>query len=240
MQNMTATARGVVAALAAAVLGLPAAVLAADDGATSANPGGGATYSEAPGGDGAISLEVARGAWLGRATRVSGRSAELAGETIAIQRRRSRAGEWSHVASVRVGDGGRYAATWKPRSAGRHHIRAVAASASSAADGGGRRASTVERLTVYRRVTATWYGPGFYGNRTACGQRLTRRTQGVAHKTLPCGAEVAIRVRGRSAVVPVIDRGPYAHGVAFDLTRATARRLGVSHTRRVGAAVLTR
>jgi rare lipoprotein A len=93
---------------------------------------------------------------------------------------------------------------------------------------------------VYRRVTATWYGPGFYGNRTACGQRLTTETQGVAHKTLPCGTRIAVRVGGRSAIVPVIDRGPYARGVAYDLTGATARRLGVTSTARIGAAVLTR
>jgi hypothetical protein len=55
----------------------------------------------------------------------------------------------------------------------------------------------------------TWYGPGFYGNRTACGQRYTRYVVGVAHRTLPCGTMVQFRWHGRTAVAPVIDRGPY-------------------------------
>lgn len=217
---------------------LPAAVLAADGG-TGANSGGGATYSDSPAAEGQISLNVASGAWLGRATRIRGRSAELAGRTIAIERRRSDRNGWVPVASVRVAENGAFATSWKPGAAGRHQLRALAATASSA-DAGARAASAVERVTVYRAVTATWYGPGFYGNRTACGQRLTTRTQGVAHKTLPCGSKVAIRVNGRSTVVPVIDRGPYARGVTYDLTGATARRLGVTYTSRIGAAVLTR
>ncbi|MGH2950388.1 MAG: septal ring lytic transglycosylase RlpA family protein, partial [Solirubrobacteraceae bacterium] len=36
-------------------------------------------------------------------------------------------------------------------------------------------------------VIASWYGPGFYGNRTACGQLYTPEIVGVAHRTLPCG-----------------------------------------------------
>jgi rare lipoprotein A len=95
-------------------------------------------------------------------------------------------------------------------------------------------------MTVYQEVTSTWYGPGFYGNRTACGKRLTRSTLGVAHKTLPCGTKVALRANGRSIVVPVIDRGPYARGVTYDLTAATAEHLGVMSTAQIGAAVLSR
>jgi rare lipoprotein A len=90
----------------------------------------------------------------------------------------------------------------------------------------------------YQAVKATWYGPGFYGHRTACGTRLTRHTLGVAHKRLPCGTNVALRYRGRTVVVPVIDRGPYSRGVDYDLTAATARTLGMRQTSRVGAAAL--
>jgi rare lipoprotein A (peptidoglycan hydrolase) len=56
----------------------------------------------------------------------------------------------------------------------------------------------------------TWYGPGFYGGRTACGQRYTRYIVGVASRTLPCGTLVQFRWRGITVVAPVIDRGPYA------------------------------
>jgi rare lipoprotein A (peptidoglycan hydrolase) len=90
----------------------------------------------------------------------------------------------------------------------------------------------------YRPAKASWYGPGFYGHRTACGTRLTHHTLGVAHKRLPCGTNVALRYQGRTVVVPVIDRGPYSRGVDYDLTYATARSLGMRHTSHLGAAAL--
>jgi hypothetical protein len=69
----------------------------------------------------------------------------------------------------------------------------------------------------------TWYGPGFYGNRTACGIRYTRYVIGLAHRTLPCGTLVRIRWHGLTATAPVIDRGPF-NGAAyvFDLSAAMA------------------
>ncbi len=223
----------------AAVLVLPATA-AAGDGTTSSNSGGGATYSHTPPAGGQISLKVASGAWLGRATRIRGRSASLAGHTIAIERRRSRRTGWEPVASVRVDRDGTFATRWTPDSSGRHQLRAVPGTAASADSAARRSASSVEKLIVYRTVTTTWYGPGFYGNRTACGQRLTTATLGVAHKTLPCGTKVALRANGTSIVVPVIDRGPYAEGVTYDLTSATAQHLGVTHTAQIGAAVVSR
>jgi rare lipoprotein A len=81
------------------------------------------------------------------------------------------------------------------------------------------------RLNVYRWAIASWYGPGLYGNRLACGGRLGYGTVGVAHKTLPCGAKLTLRHRGRAVRVRVIDRGPYVAGREYDLTAATARRL---------------
>jgi rare lipoprotein A len=94
------------------------------------------------------------------------------------------------------------------------------------------------RITDYRLARASWYGPGLYGNRLACGGRLRHATIGVAHKRLPCGTKVALRYRGHTLVVPVIDRGPYARGVSYDLTEATARKLGMTQTARVAAAPL--
>ncbi len=80
---------------------------------------------------------------------------------------------------------------------------------------------------INRVRVVTWYGPGWYGRRTACGNTLTSRLYGVAHKTLPCGTIVRFRFRGRSVTTRVVDRGPYAAGVHFDLTWAAARKLGV-------------
>jgi len=69
----------------------------------------------------------------------------------------------------------------------------------------------------------TWYGPGFYGNRTACGVRYTREVVGVAHRTLPCGTLVEFKWHGITAVAPVIDRGPFAsRQYVFDFSAAMA------------------
>lgn len=70
-------------------------------------------------------------------------------------------------------------------------------------------------------VLASWYGPGFYGNRTACGQVYTPEILGVAHKTLPCGTLLTLSYGSRVLTVPVIDRGPYVAGRTLDLSNAT-------------------
>jgi len=75
-------------------------------------------------------------------------------------------------------------------------------------------------------VLASWYGPGFYGNRTACGQVYTPQIAGVAHKTLPCGTLLVLSHGGRNVTVAVIDRGPYIAGRTLDLSAATRGALG--------------
>jgi hypothetical protein len=84
---------------------------------------------------------------------------------------------------------------------------------------------TVPAGTIVRNVwrydpEASFYGPGFYGQRTACGVALTTTVMGVAHRTLPCGTLITFRnpENGRTATVPVIDRGPYVAGRIWDLT----------------------
>jgi rare lipoprotein A len=94
---------------------------------------------------------------------------------------------------------------------------------------------------IKKVALATWFGPGFYGQRTACGQTLTPAMVGVANRTLPCGTLVKFGYKGRSATIPVIDRGPYArNGAQWDLTTGAATVLGMSdtarlHTRIVGS-----
>jgi rare lipoprotein A (peptidoglycan hydrolase) len=89
---------------------------------------------------------------------------------------------------------------------------------------------------------ATWFGPGFYGQKTACGQTLTPAVVGVANRTLPCGTLVRVSYAGRALTIPVLDRGPYSHiGADWDLTSGAAKALGISdtvriHTRIVGSA----
>lgn len=79
--------------------------------------------------------------------------------------------------------------------------------------------------TRTRKQRATWYGPGLWGRRTACGERLKKRTVGVAHRRLPCGTKVTFHHRGRRVTARVIDRGPYVRGYKWDLTKRLARRL---------------
>ena len=91
---------------------------------------------------------------------------------------------------------------------------------------------------TWNKAHASYYGPGLYGNGTACGQTLTASTQGVAHKTLPCGTRIRFLYRGRKTTVRVIDRGPFVAGRDFDLTIATRNRLrfpdlGIVQWRRV-------
>jgi peptidoglycan hydrolase-like protein with peptidoglycan-binding domain len=98
--------------------------------------------------------------------------------------------------------------------------------------------TTARSLTRSMRLAgATWYGPGFYGNRTACGRVLRRGTLGVAHRTLRCGTKVTFAYRGRHLVVPVIDRGPYSGGYAFDLTSGAAKALDFAYSDEIRFAV---
>jgi rare lipoprotein A (peptidoglycan hydrolase) len=78
----------------------------------------------------------------------------------------------------------------------------------------------------------SWYGPGFYGHHTACGQTLTRSLVGVAHRTLPCGTKILFHnpSTGATILVPVVDRGPYVAGRTWDLTAGACLRLGHCYT----------
>ena len=128
------------------------------------------------------------------------------------------AGEWRLLRKVHAGDG-KYHRSIEPDVRGRRVVRAV-----FRGDDLNAKAKRYERLWIYRRGEATWYGPGFYGNQTACGQTLRRKTLGVAHRRLPCGTKVDFLYKGHTITVPVIDRGPYGEA-DWDLTNATRRRL---------------
>lgn len=88
------------------------------------------------------------------------------------------------------------------------------------------RAATGQVFTTEMAVVASWYGPGFWGNRTACGLTLTADLHGVAHRTLPCGTRVTLRYGSITVTVPVVDRGPFIYTREFDLTYATRLALG--------------
>jgi rare lipoprotein A len=76
---------------------------------------------------------------------------------------------------------------------------------------------------------ASWYGPGFHGRRTANGETFNTNALTAAHRTLPFGTRIRVtnRKTGRSVIVRVNDRGPYAHGRVIDLSRASAQAIGI-------------
>ncbi len=76
---------------------------------------------------------------------------------------------------------------------------------------------------------ASWYGPGFYGNRTANGEVYKPGTMTAAHRTLPFGTRVRVTNlwNGRIAVVRINDRGPFVGHRVIDLGHGAANELGL-------------
>lgn len=83
--------------------------------------------------------------------------------------------------------------------------------------------------------TASWYGPGLYGNNLGCSQfgRLTPYTNGVAHKSMRCGTRLTVCYRSRCRATRVVDRGPYVRGRNFDLAAGLARSLRFGGVQRI-------
>jgi rare lipoprotein A len=218
-----------VIALCSALLALPTLALA--------DAGNGGTAAPAPGAsapfDPSFELSARHDLFLGKTLRIAGSVRSAAGKTVQVQARTG-SGSWLAVASVPADATGAFAAGWRPAGAGQYQLRGVIAGAAQASDAGS--ASAPRTVTVYQPARATWYGPGFYGKRTACGMRLTRSLVGVANRRLPCGTQVAVSYRGRTLIVPVVDRGPFAHHAQWDLTGAAAKQLGMTVTSRIGAA----
>lgn len=169
-----------------------------------------------------ITINARRHQLRSRGVKVRGRVRPDAGRRDVVVQRRTSSG-WNRIATTRTDRDGRYRVRWSPRRLGSYRFRAR-----FPGDALNRRDvdKLAHRVTVYRSDHASYYGPGFYGNRTACGQVLRRDTVGVAHKRLPCGTRVRFHYRGRTRTVPVIDRGPYIAGRRWDLTNAARRKLG--------------
>jgi rare lipoprotein A len=94
------------------------------------------------------------------------------------------------------------------------------------------------KTKVHKTGIATWFGPGFYGQATACGQTLTPAVVGVANRTLPCGTLVKVIYKSHALVVPVLDRGPYANHADWDLTAGAAQALDITETVRIKTRVV--
>lgn len=76
--------------------------------------------------------------------------------------------------------------------------------------------------------TASWYGPGFDGRKTANGERFDQTAFTAAHPDLPFASTVRVtRVdTGDSVLVRINDRGPFVDDRVIDLSRAAAAELG--------------
>ncbi len=184
--------------------------------------------------EGTATLVVRGTTMLNRTVHITGTVADAgAGEAVFVQRL-LKTGAWETIATTTAQAGGGFDATWRANHIGRHTLRAVSAT-SAHATAVAASAQATGRVTVYRQSLATWFGPGFFGRRTACGQTLTRKTLGVAHRSLPCGTQVELYYKGRTVTVPVVDRGPFAAGKTWDLTKATADALGFTETAKIGA-----
>jgi rare lipoprotein A len=242
-------------ALLCGLLALPAAALASSGGgglsggssssssSSSTGTGTGSTPTVTPSsgdsivsatGNG-ISLQARASTMLWKGITFSGSAPSAAGKTIEIERSGQQTGwSWAPTTHATVASDGSYTAVWPANHIGRFNIRAVITSANA-------QAATITptmTITVYRSAIATLYGPGFYGHKTACGQTLTPGMIGVANRTLKCGTKVSIYWDGRTLVVPVIDRGPYANHADWDLTEATGRAMGMDGTETIGAVSL--
>jgi peptidoglycan lytic transglycosylase len=207
----------------AAIAVIPASALAQA-------PSGGAVAPTGP--PSPFQLSGGGNALVGKKVRFRGAvEPSLAGRKVVVQYLDPTTERWTRQARTKVRDDGTFVARWKPKRVGQFRTRAlIGVSGAQAAA-----ASPELALNVFRPAVATWYGPGFYGNQTACGIELTEETVGVAHRTLPCGTNVAIRYGATTIVVPVIDRGPFSGEAKWDLTAAAAQMLGFTATDRIGA-----
>ncbi len=76
---------------------------------------------------------------------------------------------------------------------------------------------------------ASWYGAEFHGSRTAGGERFDQNGFTAASRSFPIGTSVRVTnlANGRSVVVRINDRGPFARGRVIDVSRAAAHALGM-------------
>jgi rare lipoprotein A (peptidoglycan hydrolase) len=111
-------------------------------------------------------------------------------------------------------------------------VAALVSLALASPGGDGRTTLPTPTGTWYRALAAP-YSLAASRKRTACGQRISPRTMGVAHPVLPCGAKIYISYGGHRVLTQVIDRGPNAPGREFDVTKALADEIGLHATRSI-------
>jgi len=76
---------------------------------------------------------------------------------------------------------------------------------------------------------ASWYGPGYDGKRTACGERFDQGALTAAHGAWACGtkARVTLLSTGKNVIVRINDLFPNHKGRLIDLSHEAAKRIGL-------------
>lgn len=76
---------------------------------------------------------------------------------------------------------------------------------------------------------ASYYGNELAGNRTASGERFNPRALTAAHRTLPLGSKLRVtnKANGKSVIVRINDRGPFAKARLIDVSFAAAEELNL-------------
>ncbi len=92
----------------------------------------------------------------------------------------------------------------------------------------GRRYYPKETYSKTETGTASWYGPNFHGKQTANGEIFDKFELTAAHRTLqmPSIIRVTNLTNGRSLIMRVNDRGPFAHDRVLDVSERGAELLG--------------
>ena len=87
--------------------------------------------------------------------------------------------------------------------------------------------ANLETGMALQKGVASWYGPGFHGRRTASGERFNSNEMTAAHRSLPFGTRLRVvnEANGRSVVVRVNDRGPFAKRRVLDLSLSAAKEI---------------
>jgi rare lipoprotein A len=87
---------------------------------------------------------------------------------------------------------------------------------------------------------ASWYGPGFNGEKTASGEIFNTKNLTAAHKTLKFGTKVKVTnlTNGRSVFVRINDKGPFIKGRVIDLSTAAKNAIGMGGTAPVSLEVV--
>lgn len=152
------------------------------------------------------------------------------GERVQFQIRAQK--RWKRIESAKVlRKSGEYKLRVSLSGAAKYRYRvALASEATSSAQISTSSPVMTGNLTVYRPVLATWFGPGFYGSKMACGQVLTEDIVAVAHPTLPCGTSIEIFANGRVLRTQVLDKC----SCNIDLTAGAAKAIGMNSTISIG------